>query len=152
MIWSYFDELKIGEKFTTRGRTMTETDMILFCMLTGNWLELHSNIEYAKTTQFGQRLIQGSLSFSIIAGLVPTGTPGRILAFYGVDRLRFIKPVFIGDTLHAETEIIDLQDKNETSGVSTHQVTLVNQHGETVQSSIWKHLVAKKPKGARSND
>ncbi|MFC1918014.1 MaoC/PaaZ C-terminal domain-containing protein, partial [Chloroflexota bacterium] len=60
MIWKYFDELEIGEKFVTRGRTMTETDVINFCMLTGNWLELHSNIEYAKNTQFGQRLVQGS--------------------------------------------------------------------------------------------
>ncbi len=146
MIWSYFDEMKVGEKFVTRGRTMTETDVVNFCMLTGNWLEVHSNVEYAKTTPFGQRLVQGSLSFAIIAGLVPTGTPGRIIAFYGVDRLRFIKPVFIGDTLHAETEIMDLQDKDEKSGVSTHQVTLKNQRGETVQASTWKHLVAKKPR------
>lgn len=145
MIWAYFDELKVGEKFTTRGRTMTETDVVLFCMLTGNWLEAHSNVEYAKTTPFGQRIVQGSLAFSIIAGLVPTGTPGRIIAFYGVDRLRFIKPVFIGDTLHAETEITDLQDKDETAGVTTHQVSLINQREETVQVSIWKHLVAKKP-------
>ena len=148
MIWKYFDELEIGEKFVTRGRTMTESDVIFFCMLTGNWLELHSNVEYAKTTQFGQRIVQGSLAFSIIAGLVPTGTPGRIIAFYGVDRLRFLKLVFIGDTLHAETEITDLQDKDEKSGVTTHQVSLINQRGETVQASIWKHLVAKKPKGA----
>ena len=148
MIWKYFNELDVGEKFVTRGRTMTETDVIMFCMLTGNWLELHSNIEYAKSSQFGQRLVQGSLAFSIIAGLVPTGTQGRILAFYGVDRLRFLKPVFIGDTLHAETEITDLQDKDEKSGVSTHQVSLINQRGETVQVSIWKHLVAKKPEGA----
>ena len=147
MIWKYFDELEIGEKFVTRGRTMTETDVINFCMLTGNWLELHSNIEYAKNTQFGQRLVQGSLAFSIIAGLVPTGTQGRIQAFYGVDRLRFLKPVFIGDTLHAETEITKLEDKDDKSGVTTHQVSLVNQRGETVQASTWKHLVAKKPKG-----
>ena len=146
MIWKYFDELKIGEKFTTRGRTMTETDVTLFCMLTGNWLELHSNAEYAKTTPFGQRLVQGSLAFSIISGLYPTPTKGRIIAFYGVDRLRFLKPVFIGDTLHAEVEIVDLQGKDKETGVTTHQVSLINQHDETVQVSNWKHLVAKQPK------
>ena len=66
MIYKYFDELEIGDKTESeRGRTITETDVVFFCYLTGNWLELHSNAEYAKETQFGERLVQGSLTFAI---------------------------------------------------------------------------------------
>ena len=142
-----YEEVEVGD-YVEFEEEVTEEAMARFAELSGDKSQLHTNEEYAKTTQFGQRIVQGSLAFSIIAGLVPTGTPGRILAFYGVDRLRFLKPVFIGDTLHAETEITDLQDKDEKSGVTTHKVSLINQRGETVQVSIWKHLVAKKPKGA----
>ncbi len=146
MIYSYFDEMKVGEKFVTRARTITETDVVFFCMFTGNWLELHSNVEYAKTTPFGQRIVQGSLVFALIAGLVPTGTAGRIVAFYGVDKIRFLKPVLIGDTIHVEGELMELQDKDEKSGVTTHQLSVKNQRGETVQVTTWKHLVSKKPR------
>ncbi len=144
MIYNYFDETKVGDKVISRARTVTETDVTMFCMFTGNWLELHSNVEYAKSTRFGQRIVQGSLVYALIPGLVPVQPAGRTIAFYGVDRLRFLKPVFIGDTVHVEAEVIELQSKDERSGVITHNVSVKNQRDEVVQSSIWKHLVAKK--------
>src|SRR5690348_16238508 len=110
MLDATFGELALGERRRSRGRTITETDVVNFCMLTGNWLELHSNTEYARHTLYGQRLVQGSLVFSIVNAL-PGYNPEVIEAFYGVDRLRFLKPTFIQDTLHAETEIIGLRDK-----------------------------------------
>jgi acyl dehydratase len=75
---------------------MTETDVVNFCMLTGNWLEIHANAEFAKHALYGQRLVQGSLIFSIVNALLPFD-PEVVEAFYGVDRLRFHRPTFIGD-------------------------------------------------------
>src|SRR5437870_2471314 len=108
MIDREFGALKTGQRKTSAGRTITETDVVHFCMLTGNWLGLHADSEYAKTTRFGQRVVQGSLVFSIANALLPSD-PGVVEAFYGVDRLRFHQPTFIGDTLHSTVEIMELQ-------------------------------------------
>jgi acyl dehydratase len=137
-----FGELELGQKRRSRGRTLTETDVVQFCMLTGNWLELHSNVEYAKQTLYGQRLVQGSLVFSIVNALCGYN-PEVIEAFYGVDRLRFTKPTFINDTLHAHAEIIALREKGERHGVATLHLTGVNQRGETVMSCEFSLLVRK---------
>jgi len=147
MIYKYFDEMKIGEKNVSRARTVTEADVVLFCMFTGNWLELHSNAQFAETTRFGQRLVQGSLVYSLIPGLFSVQPAGRTIAFYGVDKLRFVKPVFIGDTVRVEAEVIDLHDRGESDGIVTQSVTVKNQRDETVQVSVWKHLVAKSERG-----
>lgn len=135
-----FSELSIGQRKVSRGRTMTETDVVNFCMLTGNWLELHSNVEFAKHTLYGQRLVQGSLVFSIVNALLPFD-PSVIEAFYGVDKLRFTRPTFIGDTLHAEVDVIRLKPHKERHGVATLLLTGVNQRGETVMSCEFSLLV-----------
>jgi len=135
-----FPELAIGQRKESRGRTVTETDVVNFCMLTGNWLELHSNVEFAKHTKYGQRLVQGSLVFSIVNALLPFD-PSVIEAFYGVDRLRFIRPTFIGDTLRARSEIIRLKSHKEKHGVATSLLTGHNQRGEIVMSCEFSLLV-----------
>jgi acyl dehydratase len=137
-----FGELELGTTRRSRGRTLTETDVVQFCMLTGNWLELHSNVEYAKHTLYGQRLVQGSLVFSIVNALSGFN-PEVIEAFYGVDRMRFLKPTFINDTLHAHTEIIALREKGARHGVVTLLLTGVNQRNETVMSCEFSLLVRK---------
>ena len=148
MLYNYFDEIKIGDKVVSRGRTVTEADVVLFCMFTGNWLEIHSNAEFAKSTRWKKRIVQGTLVFSWIPGLLPVGTAGRIIAFYGVDKIRFIAPVWIGDTVHVEAEVVAKDEKDENSGVVTQSIAVKNQRGETVQVSIFRNLVAKKPKEA----
>jgi acyl dehydratase len=142
MVDAPFNELAIGERRRSRGRTITETDVVSFCMLTGNWLELHSNVEFAKQTLYGQRLVQGSLVFSIVNALIAF-SPEVVEAFYGVDRLRFLKPTFINDTLHARSEIIALRDKGERHGVATMLLQGVNQRGEIVMSCEFSLLVRK---------
>jgi acyl dehydratase len=109
-------------------------------MLTGNWLELHSNVEFAKHTLYGQRLVQGSLVFSIVNALLPFD-PTVIEAFYGVDKLRFTRPTFIGDTLHAETEVIRLKPHKDRHGIATSLLTGRNQHGEIVMTCEFSLLV-----------
>ncbi len=141
MIYKYFDELEIGDKTVSeRGRTITETDVVFFCYLTGNWLELHSNAEYAKETPFGERLVQGSLTFSIAAGLQMV-RPGLVIAFYGLDKMRFTAPVKIGDTLRTEAEVVDKEVKGDDRGVVTIKQVIKNQRDETTAMMLWKLLI-----------
>lgn len=135
-----FPELAVGQRKVSRGRTMTETDVVNFCMLTGNWLELHSNVEFAKHTLYGQRLVQGSLVFAVVNAMFPFD-PSVVEAFYGVDELRFTRPTFIGDTLHAVTEIARLKPHKEKHGVATSLLTGVNQRGEVVMSCEFSLLI-----------
>ncbi len=137
-----FTELVVGQKKISRGRTMTETDVVNFCMLTGNWLELHANAEFAKHTLYHQRLVQGSLVFSIVNAMIPFDS-SVIEAFYGADRLRFLKPTFIGDTLHATGELIRLKERDAKHGVATVLLAGINQRNETVMSCEFSLLVRK---------
>ena len=139
-----YGELQIGQKRVSHGRTITETDVVNFCMLTGNWLELHTNVEFAKNTLYGQRLVQGGLVFVIVNALLGF-EPGLIEAFYGTDKLRFIKPTFINDTLYAKSEIIGLRDKGDDHGVATVLLQGINQRKEIVLSCEFSLLVRREP-------
>ncbi len=135
-----YGELAIGQKARSRGRTITETDVVNFCGLTGNWLEIHSNAEFSKKTLFGQRVVQGGLVFVISNALF--GFDSAVVeAFYGVDKLRFLKPTFIGDTLYAESEITAMREKGDKHGVVTARLSAINQRGETVLSCEFSLLI-----------
>jgi 3-hydroxybutyryl-CoA dehydratase len=135
-----FDKLSIGAVSVSRGRTITETDVVHFCMLTGNWLPLHSDVEYARRTRFGQRVVQGSLVFSVVNALMPFD-PEVVEALYGVDQLRFPKPTFIGDTLHARAEVAELRERDGQTGTVTVLLQAINQRAETVMSCRFVLLV-----------
>jgi acyl dehydratase len=149
MISEVFDRLRVSDQARSAGRTITETHVVHFCMLTGNWLGLHADVEYAKTTRFGQRVVQGSLLFSIANALIPFD-PDVVEAFYGVDRLRFHKPTFIGDTITADAEIIELTERGSENGLVTLLLRAVNQRDETVMSCHFKLLVRRE--GDRAAD
>ena len=140
MITRPFDEISVGDAWSGRGRTITETDVVSFCYLTGNWLEIHSNVEVAAATSYGQRLVQGSLTFSLIPGLV-AWDHRYVAAFYGVDRLRFLRPVFIGDTVHPELRVVETTPKDDDRGVVALAVEVRNQRDEVVQAGVFKLLV-----------
>lgn len=130
----YLDELEVG--FSTgrsRGRTVTETDVVHFMMLTGNWAEIHSNVEFCQTTPYGQRLVQGSLVLAMSQGLFTTGR--AVAAFYGLDRLRFTSPVFIGDTIFVECVLNKVVDKDDRFGLATWEMRVLNQCEKLVQIS-----------------
>lgn len=135
-----YGQLEIGQRARSRGRTLTETDVVNFCGLTGNWLEIHANAEFAKRSLYGQRVVQGGLVF-VIANALLGFDAGVVAAFYGVDRLRFLKPSFIGDTIHTEAEIVDLTDRDDAHGVSTTRLHVNNQRDETVLSCEFKLLI-----------
>lgn len=136
------DEIEIGHVFRSGGRTVTETDVVNYCALTGNWIEIHSNVHYAAQTRFKERLVQGSLTYSILTGLISFGPP--IQANYGINNLRYRKPVHIGDTLYASAEVLDKRDKDDKYGVVTFLIKGLNQNGEVVQQSEWSLLMLRK--------
>lgn len=136
------DELEIGQKFRSPGRTVTEFDMVNFCMLTGNWIEIHSNAVYAAKTRWGERLVQGQLTFALISGLLQFGP--AIQANYGVDRMRFLNPVKVGDTIYVGAEVIAKKEKDDKYGVGSFLIKAYNQRGEVVQRSEWSLLMLRK--------
>jgi acyl dehydratase len=142
------DEVSVGDVIPARGRTITETDVVSFCYLTGNWLEIHSNVELAKGTPYGQRLVQGSLVFSIVPGLVYWDAR-YVVAMYAVDDLRLLRPVFIGDTISVRVVIEDIEEYDEKTGIVTFANEVFNQRNEVVQTFRMRILGRRKREAAR---
>lgn len=145
----YYDEIVVGQCWTSQGRTVTETDVVAFAALTGDWYPLHTDATYAAATQFGQRIAHGLLVLGIASGLLRID-PGTLVAFYGMDRVRFLHPTFIGDTLHVEMTVVALKDRGNEDGLVTFEQRVTNQHQTTVALSTLKVVLAKAP-GSRSN-
>lgn len=129
----HFEDYVVGEERRTTGRTITETDFVVHAGHTGDFFPHHMDAEFMKTTPFGQRIAHGTMTFAIGIGL--TASEINPLAFtYGFERLRFPRPVFIGDTIHTVLTITALEDdpKRADHGRITEQVRVLNQRGETV--------------------
>lgn len=142
----YFEDFEVGTVDTSRGRTITEADIVNFAGLSGDFVELHTNEEYARKGPFGRRIAHGAMIFSISTGLAVQMHPitESVIAFYGIDKLRFVKPTFIGDTIHITKKVIDKQEK-ERGGVVTYETTVLNQNGETVIYYIDKLMLKRRP-------
>ena len=130
----YFEDYVIDSVSTSRGRTVTEADIVNFAGLSGDFVELHTNEEYAKRGPFGRRIAHGALIFSISTGMMVqlAGDPESIIAFYGVDKLRFVAPVFIGDTIHLSQRVLETQKKNAERGVVAFEMTVHRQDAAPV--------------------
>src|SRR5215510_4194656 len=115
----FYEDFEVGETATTAGRTITETDIVNFAGITGDWNEIHTNAELAAKGPFKQRIAHGALIFSISTGLsVRLGqTADTVIAFYGLDRLRFVKPTFIGDTVFVKQKVQEKTERDEKSGI-----------------------------------
>ncbi len=130
----YFEDFAVGVEHVTRGRTITESDIMNFAGLSGDFIELHTNEEYARQSPFGRRIAHGMLTLSISTGLMTRMNlvTDTVVAFYGIDKLRFVKPVFIGDTIHVRKKVSDTMAKGGTAGVVTFDTSVLNQNGEAV--------------------
>jgi acyl dehydratase len=143
----YFEEYQVDAVTTSRGRTITESDIVNFAGLSGDFVELHMNEEYARSGPFGRRIAHGALIFSISTGLM-VNLPGEqeaIVAFYGVDKLRFIAPVFIGDTIHVSRRVMEKQMKEDGRGVIASEMTVMNQDAKPVVVYIARLMVKVRP-------
>jgi len=146
----YLGDYRVGEVFTSPGRTVTETDIVMFSMLTGDWHPLHTNVEYAKKTPFGERIAHGMLSLCVGSALIfrlgPfVAIPKSFIAFYGMDKVRFTAPVKIGDTIHCEVTVENLEVKDERSGIIVANNAIKNQRGEDVVVYTTRALVGRRP-------
>lgn len=141
MFTKYLEQYQLGETWSSQGRTITEADVVMFSAFSGDWFPLHTDKEYAATTQFGQRIAHGMLVLSVATGLLEFG-PQKVLAFYGMDNLRFTAPTFIGDTIHLELEVLHIEQKGPARGVVTAQQKVKKQTGETVAVADMKLLIA----------
>ncbi len=135
-----YRDITAGLAETTRGRTITEADVVNFCALTGDWYYLHSDAELASKSAFGQRIAHGLLVYSYSAGLAIPPDSRTLVANYGNDRLRFTAPVFIGDTIHVELEVLSKSDKapDGSSGVVDLRWDVFKQGGTQVVASTLK--------------
>jgi 3-hydroxybutyryl-CoA dehydratase len=142
----YFEDFEIGDESMTAGRTVTETDIVNFAGITGDWNEIHTNTELAERGPFKQRIAHGALIFSIATGLsVRLGqTADTVIAFYGLDRLRFIKPTFIGDTIRVRQKVQEKTERDETSGIVTMLNEVINQQETVVVSYVAKVLLKRR--------
>ena len=130
----YFEDFALDSVSTSRTRTVTEADIVNFAGLSGDFIELHVSEAYAAKGPFGKRIAHGALVFSISTGLTvqTIKIDDTVIAFYGMDKLRFTRPVFIGDTIHVVKKVIAKEQKGADRGVVTFETTVLNQNGETV--------------------
>jgi acyl dehydratase len=130
----YFEDFEVGGVSTSRGRTITEADIVNFAGLSGDFVELHINEEYAQKSPFGRRIAHGALIFSISTGLMTQmgQIHDTVIAFYGIDKLRFTGPTFIGDTIHVTKKVMEAKLKEPGRGVLTFETHVWNQRGEAV--------------------
>ncbi len=141
----HFEELQIGDSLLTHRRTVSEADIVNFGGISGDYFYMHFDEVAAKESPFGKRIAHGYFVLSAAAGLFVSPAPGPVLANYGLDTLRFVKPVGIGDTIQARlTCKRKIDRKRPGQGVVAWDVEVSNQHGELVASYDILTLVAKK--------
>jgi len=148
----YLEDYRQGERWVTPGRTLTETDIIHYAGLTGDWHPIHTDAEYARGTPFGERIAHGLLVLAVGSTLIfrlgeHVVFPKSFIAFYGMDAVRFVGPVKIGDTLHCEVEVTALETKDEKRGIVVYRNNIKNQRGEDVVIFDARALVGKRPAG-----
>lgn len=138
-----FDELKEGDSWTSQGRTITETDVVNFAGISGDYDPLHVDHEFATDSPFGRPIAHGLLGLSFVAGLGSHSPSVSTLAFVAIHRWEFLRPTYIGDTVHVRTQIVQVTSAGRRSGRVTWKRELVNQAGDVVQTGVFETLVAR---------
>ncbi len=145
----YFEEFSIGQSIKTGGRTISEDAIFSFAGLTGDYNPIHTNADFAKKTQFGQRIAHGLLGFSISVGLImQTGLlDGTVLAFREISEWKFVKPFLIGDTAYTELTVTETKALPRIGGGAIIASLVVkNQNDEICQRGTLNLLMLSKPK------
>jgi 3-hydroxybutyryl-CoA dehydratase len=144
----YFEEFSVGQTVKTTARTISEDAIFSFAGLTGDYNQIHTDAEFAKNTQFGQRVAHGLLGLSIATGLIMrTGLlEGTVLAFREIQEWKFVKPIFIGDTIHAVLTISETKAMPRIgAGALIASVEVRNQNDEVCQRGTLNLLMLNKP-------
>jgi acyl dehydratase len=142
----YFEDLSIGQTWTSARRTVTESDVVIFAGMTGDYDRAHVDHDYASKSRFKQPLMHGMMGMAWVAGLSTTAPAVKTLALVSVEQWKFLRPVYIGDTVHVVTEVVELAAGGRSAGRVTWKKSLVNQNDEEVQSGLFVSLVELTPR------
>lgn len=149
MAGRYLEDWTAGDRIIHEiRRTVTETDNLLFSVMTHNPQPLHLDVEAARASEFGQILVNGTFTFALMIGLsVGDTTLGTLVANLGYDKLSMPKPVFIGDTMRAETEVVEVRESRSrpSAGIVIFRHALINQRDEIVCHCLRSALVQRRP-------
>ncbi|MDX1927241.1 MAG: MaoC/PaaZ C-terminal domain-containing protein [Pirellulaceae bacterium] len=137
----YLENLSVGGCWFSEERVVTEADVHQFAEMTGDFDPLHIDPEFARTTPFGRQIAHGLLGLSFLAGLSSQAPRVSTVAFVRIDQWRFVKPIFLGDTVRVETRVVDLQNHGRKYGQVTWKRRLLNQNDEVVQEGLFVTIV-----------
>ncbi|OHZ00423.1 dehydratase [Salinicola sp. MIT1003] len=145
IVEAYFEDYEIGSERTTFGRTMTESDIVTHAGQTGDHFPHHMDKEWCATQEFRERIAHGTLVFSVAVGMTASVINPRAMS-YGYDKLRFVRPVFIGDTITVNARIRDKREhpKRQEHGLVYESLTVTKQNGETVMVCDHVYLVERR--------
>mgnify|MGYP006286055589 CR=1 FL=1 len=141
----YFEEFEVGQRFVSTGRTITESDIVTFAGLSGDYNQIHTDAQFCEDSPFGERIAHGLLVLSIASGLVAQSgmIEGTVIAFREINNWKFIKPVFIGDTVHVATEVLETKFYRRLgSGKVEIELSVINQEDDVVMKGSWSVLMA----------
>jgi 3-hydroxybutyryl-CoA dehydratase len=141
-IFMFFDDVEIGQEWESLGRTVTESDIVTYAGLSGDFNPIHMDHEFAKTTAYRKPIAHGLLIWAISSGLGMLSPPMRTLAFVGIRDWQFKLPVYIGDTIRIKTKVMEKEARARgRRGLITWLRTITNQDGKIVQEGVTTTLV-----------
>jgi acyl dehydratase len=141
----FYEDLSIDQIFLSPGRTITEADLTIFAMVSGDWHPIHSNVEYARKSQFGQRIVHGPLGVAIVLGMFGRlgGFEDTAIALLDLREWKFVHPIFVGDTLNIEMRIASKRRTSDGQrGIVDREIKLIRQDGVAVQHGLTAMMIA----------
>jgi 3-hydroxybutyryl-CoA dehydratase len=138
----FFDDIQVGQEWESHGRTLTQGDIVNFAGISGDFNPIHMDHEFAKSTPYRQPIAHGLLILSMASGLGVNSPSMRTLAFTMIKEWQFKGPVFIGDTIHVRTKVLEVESRARgRRGVITWSRQVVNQAGKIVQEGVTQTIV-----------
>jgi len=144
----YFEEFEIGQRFYSSGRTITESDIVSFAGLSGDYNQIHTDVRFAENTPYEQRIAHGLLVTSVASGLIAQSglIEGTVLAFREINNWKFAKPTYIGDTVHVEVDVKATKALRRLGGGAVEiAISVKNQNDEIVMKGVWTVLIISRP-------
>ncbi len=142
----FFDDVQVGDEWTSGSRTITETDIVMFASMTGDFNALHVDREFARQTPFGKPLAHGLLGVAWVAGLGSHAPLMKTEAFVAIREWKFLRPCFAGDTVHVHT-IVAEKTEGRRRGTILWKRSLIHHDGQVLQEGIFESLVTRRPAG-----
>lgn len=146
----YFEDCNVGDRHVTQGRTITETDIVTFASFTGDWNAIHTDAVYAESSIFGERIAHGMLTLVVGISLLfrlgeSTLIPKSLIAIAGLDKIRFVSPIKIGDTIHLEADLTEMTTMPGSRGIMGLKFSVKNQHSISVVTGRLKLVAGCRP-------